>query len=78
MHAGIGCDAVIIPHNSNLSAGRQFFVPADGAEMATAAGKRVTSLLKRELSAKDFTEMLSTMEIVFGNVKVGAKSGGTP
>ncbi len=32
LQAGIGCDAVIIPHNSNLSGGRQFFDPADGAE----------------------------------------------
>src|SRR5436190_4223767 len=32
LNAGIGCDAVIIPHNSNLSGGRQFFDPADGAE----------------------------------------------
>jgi hypothetical protein len=32
LHAGTGCEAVIIPHNSNLSAGRQFFDPADGAE----------------------------------------------
>ncbi|MGH7787225.1 MAG: DUF3604 domain-containing protein [Candidatus Binatia bacterium] len=30
--AGDGCDAVLIPHNSNLSGGGQFFTPADGAE----------------------------------------------
>jgi hypothetical protein len=30
--AGTGCDAVIIPHNPNLSAGRQFFDPADAAD----------------------------------------------
>ena len=32
LNAGFGCDAVIIPHNSNLSAGKQFFDPADGVE----------------------------------------------
>ena len=32
LHADSGCDAVIIPHNSNLSGGQQFFDPADGAE----------------------------------------------
>lgn len=32
LHAGIGCDAVIIPHNSNLSSGQQFADPADAAE----------------------------------------------
>jgi hypothetical protein len=30
--AGSGCDAVIIPHNSNLSGGQQFVDPADAAE----------------------------------------------
>jgi len=30
--AGDGCDAVLIPHNSNLSGGGQFFTPADAAE----------------------------------------------
>jgi hypothetical protein len=30
--AGTGCDAVLIPHNSNLSGGQQFFDPADSAE----------------------------------------------
>ncbi len=30
--AASGCDAVIIPHNSNLSAGMQFFDPTDGAD----------------------------------------------
>lgn len=32
LDAGTGCDAVLIPHNSNLSDGLQFFDPADGAE----------------------------------------------
>jgi hypothetical protein len=32
LNAGIGCEAVIIPHNSNLSDGLQFFDPADAAE----------------------------------------------
>ncbi|HSP97253.1 MAG TPA: DUF3604 domain-containing protein, partial [Candidatus Dormibacteraeota bacterium] len=32
LDAGIGCEAVIIPHNSNLSDGLQFFDPADAAE----------------------------------------------
>jgi len=32
--AGTGCDAVIIPHNPNLSEGGQFFDPADAAEAA--------------------------------------------
>ncbi len=32
LHAGIGCDALIIPHNSNLSGGMQFQDPADAAE----------------------------------------------
>jgi hypothetical protein len=32
LNAGTGCDAVIIPHNPNLSGGLQFFDPADGAE----------------------------------------------
>jgi hypothetical protein len=32
--AGDGCDAVIIPHNANLSEGMQFFDPADAAEAA--------------------------------------------
>jgi hypothetical protein len=32
--AGDGCDAVIIPHNANLSDGRQFFDPANAAEAA--------------------------------------------
>jgi hypothetical protein len=30
--AGDGCDAVVIPHNSNLSGGEQFVDPADAAE----------------------------------------------
>jgi hypothetical protein len=30
--AGTSCDAVIIPHNSNLSGGEQWLDPADGAE----------------------------------------------
>jgi hypothetical protein len=32
LHAGIGCDAVIIPHNSNLSGGMQWGDPADATE----------------------------------------------
>jgi len=32
--AATGCDAVIIPHNSNLSGGRQFRDPANSAEAA--------------------------------------------
>jgi hypothetical protein len=32
LDAGTGCDAVLIPHNSNLSSGLQFFDPADAAE----------------------------------------------
>lgn len=32
LHAGTGCDAVIIPHNSNLSGGQQWLDPADAAE----------------------------------------------
>src|SRR5262249_3559991 len=32
LNAGTGCDAVIIPHDSNLSEGRQFFDPADATE----------------------------------------------
>jgi hypothetical protein len=32
LNAGSGCDAVIIPHNPNLSSGLQFFDPADAAE----------------------------------------------
>jgi hypothetical protein len=32
LDAGSGCDAVVIPHNSNLSGGEQFADPADGAE----------------------------------------------
>jgi len=32
LNTGEGCDAVIIPHNSNLSGGQQFVDPADGAE----------------------------------------------
>src|SRR5262245_23100422 len=32
LNAGTGCDAVIIPHNPNLSGGLQFKDPADGAE----------------------------------------------
>lgn len=32
LDAGTGCEAVIIPHNSNLSDGLQFFDPADAAE----------------------------------------------
>jgi hypothetical protein len=32
LDAGDGCDALIIPHNSNLSGGQQFFDPADAAE----------------------------------------------
>ena len=32
LNAGAGCDAVLIPHNSNLSGGQQFFDPADAAE----------------------------------------------
>ena len=30
--AGVGCDAVIIPHNPNLSGGEQFIDPTDAAE----------------------------------------------
>ena len=32
LNAGTGCEAVIIPHNSNLSGGLQFFDPADANE----------------------------------------------
>jgi hypothetical protein len=32
LNAGTGCDAVIIPHNPNLSGGLQFFDPADAAD----------------------------------------------
>src|SRR4029077_19676544 len=32
LHAGTGCEAVIIPHNSNLSGGLPFFAPADANE----------------------------------------------
>jgi len=32
LDAGTGCDALIIPHNSNLSGGRQLEDPADAAE----------------------------------------------
>jgi len=32
LDAGQGCDAVIIPHNSNLSGGQQFLDPTDAAE----------------------------------------------
>jgi hypothetical protein len=32
LNADIGCDAVIIPHNSNLSGGQQFVDPSDGAD----------------------------------------------
>ncbi len=32
LDAGTGCDAVIIPHNSNLSGGEQFFDPLDAAD----------------------------------------------
>jgi len=32
LNADTGCDAVLIPHNSNLSGGKQFFDPADAAE----------------------------------------------
>ena len=32
LDAGTGCDALIIPHNPNLSDGLQFFDPADSAE----------------------------------------------
>jgi Protein of unknown function (DUF3604) len=32
LHAGTGCDALIIPHNSNLSGGDQFQDPADATE----------------------------------------------
>jgi Protein of unknown function (DUF3604) len=34
LNAGTGCDALLIPHNSNLSEGRQFSDPADAAEAA--------------------------------------------
>ena len=34
LDSGSGCDALLIPHNSNLSEGRQFFDPADAAEAA--------------------------------------------
>jgi hypothetical protein len=34
LDAASGCDAVIIPHNPNLSGGRQFADPADAAEAA--------------------------------------------
>ena len=32
LDAGSGCDAVVIPHNTNLSGGEQLADPADGAE----------------------------------------------
>ncbi|HZP41705.1 MAG TPA: DUF3604 domain-containing protein, partial [Candidatus Binatia bacterium] len=32
LQAGTGCDAVVIPHNSNLSGGMQFLDPADAVE----------------------------------------------
>ena len=32
LNAGTGCDAVIIPHNSNLSGGKQWLDPADADE----------------------------------------------
>src|SRR5262245_23205731 len=32
LNAGFGCDAVIIPHNPNLSGGEQFVDPLDGAD----------------------------------------------
>jgi hypothetical protein len=32
LNAGTGCDAVVIPHNSNLSGGMQFQDPLDGAD----------------------------------------------
>jgi hypothetical protein len=32
LNAGTGCDAVIVPHNPNLSEGRQWMDPADRAE----------------------------------------------
>lgn len=32
LNAGIGCEAVIIPHNPNLSGGLQFFDPADASD----------------------------------------------
>ncbi len=32
LNAGTGCEAIIIPHNPNLSDGLQFFDPADAAE----------------------------------------------
>jgi hypothetical protein len=32
LNAGTGCDAVIIPHNSNLSGGQQWLDPADATE----------------------------------------------
>ncbi len=32
LHAGSGCDALVIPHNSNLSGGQQWLDPADAAE----------------------------------------------
>jgi len=32
LEAGTGCDALLIPHNPNLSDGLQFFDPADAAE----------------------------------------------
>ncbi len=32
LNAGTGCDAVIIPHNPNLSGGEQWFDPVDSAE----------------------------------------------
>jgi len=32
LHAGTGCDAVIIPHNPNLSGGMQWMDPADSTE----------------------------------------------
>jgi hypothetical protein len=34
LEAGAGCDAVVIPHNSNLSGGEQWLDPADAAEAA--------------------------------------------
>jgi hypothetical protein len=38
LDAGTGCDALAIPHNSNLSLGRMFQDPADAEEAALRAG----------------------------------------